>query len=114
MANVCSIAPRYTHSGQGLEIRSMATARQSWQNRYRAARSAYKFWGDFERHHPSGDTPQFLHESLDACPLFKPTRLHGDVLGWFTANGAKSLHKFRMLHLAKPAPLPGSSLRGVA
>ena len=66
----------------------MATARQSWQSRYRAARSAFKMWGDFERNHPSGDTPAFLLESIGACPLFKPTRLHGDVLGWFTDDHA--------------------------
>jgi len=92
----------------------MATSRLSWQRRYRAARSAYKMWGEFERLHPAGHTPQFIQESLDACPLFKPPRLHGDVLGWFTANGAKGLHRFRMLHLAKPARLPGARIGGAA
>lgn len=92
----------------------MATARQSWHSRYRAARSAYKMRGAFERNHPSGDTPAFLLESIGACPLFKPTRLHGDVLGWFTANGARPLHTFRMAHLTSRARLPGARIGGAA
>lgn len=92
----------------------MATARMAWQSRYRAARSAFKMWGDFERNHPSGDTPAFLHDSIEACPLFKPTRLHGDVLGWFTTNPTRTLHKFRMAHLAGRVRLPGARMGGAA
>ena len=93
----------------------MATARQQWKAFYRAARAAFRLFLTFRHRFPGNPCPDFVYDAARQGELrFDFCRLHGDVLGLYTANGTRTLHKFRMAHLAGRVRLPGAGIGGAA